>query len=42
MGGIRNCKKRFLPSGSTKLVERWTKCTEKEGEYVEKLQTLYF
>jgi hypothetical protein len=31
--------KTFFVEGISKLVDRWTKCIEKEGDYVEKLGT---
>jgi hypothetical protein len=31
--------KTFFVEGIRKLVDRWTKCIEKEGDYVKKLYT---
>jgi hypothetical protein len=33
---LRDQPKTFFVEGIRKLVDRWTKCTEKEGDYVEK------
>jgi hypothetical protein len=34
---LRDQPKTFFVEGIRKLVDRWTKCIEKEGDYVEKL-----
>jgi hypothetical protein len=36
---VRDQPKTFFLEGIRKLVDRWTKCIEKEGDYVEKLLT---
>jgi hypothetical protein len=36
---LRNQPKTFFVDGIRKLVDPWTKCIEKEGDYVEKLRT---
>jgi hypothetical protein len=36
---LRNQLKTFFVEGICKLVDRWTKCIKKEGDYVEKLCT---
>jgi hypothetical protein len=33
---LRDQPKTFFVEGIRKLVDRWTKCIEKEGDYVEK------
>jgi hypothetical protein len=33
---MRDQPKTFFVKGIRKLVDRWTKCIEKEGDYVEK------
>jgi hypothetical protein len=33
---LRHQPKTFFVEGIRKLVDRWTKCIEKEGDYVEK------
>jgi hypothetical protein len=33
---LRDQPKTFFVEGICKLVDRWTKCIEKEGDYVEK------
>jgi hypothetical protein len=33
---LRDQSKTFFVVGIRKLVDRWTKCIEKEGDYVEK------
>jgi hypothetical protein len=33
---LRDQPKTFFVKGIRKLVDRWTKCIEKEGDYVEK------
>jgi hypothetical protein len=33
---LRDQQKTFFVEGIRKLVDRWTKCIEKEGDYVEK------
>jgi hypothetical protein len=36
---LRDRPKTFFVDGIRKLVDRWTKCFEKEGYYLEKLHT---
>jgi hypothetical protein len=36
---LRDQQKTFFVEEIHKLVDRWTKCIEKEGDYVEKLRT---
>jgi hypothetical protein len=36
---LRDQPKTFFVEGICKLVDYWTKCIEKEGDYVEKLRT---
>jgi hypothetical protein len=36
---LRDQPKTFCVEGIRKLVDRWTKCIEKEGDCVEKLHT---
>jgi hypothetical protein len=33
---LRDQPKTFFMEGIRKLVDRWTKCIEKEGDYIEK------
>jgi len=33
---LKATPKSFFPAGIRKLVDRWTKCVEKQGDYVEK------
>jgi hypothetical protein len=35
----RDQPKTFFVEGLRKLVDRWTKCIEKGGDYIEKLRT---
>jgi hypothetical protein len=36
---LRDQQKTFFVEGIRKLVDHWTKCIEKEGDYVEKPRT---
>jgi hypothetical protein len=38
---LRDQPKTFFVEGIRKLVDRWTKCIEKEGDYVEKRTYLF-